>query len=847
MTFSRIGSLKAHITKNHDSRIGSAGVTLKCTVCSDVTSSVPQMLKHLRGHTVVKELVRCPFQQCNFRSNVASTFSAHLSKKHRNAGLEDFQVELVAGWPSKDCDQHTESPVDDNCVDDDDDGHADCTISWSSGESIVSHEELLESELARLFLKMHVLLHVPRYAVQEIISGVNHVHLLSKPLLKQKISEVFIHHGIGLHLVEEVTNCVLNEYPFWKCTHSSLCSIKLRESFFRNEFQYIEPVEYEFGVTETGKHCTFVYVPILNSIQALLKRPDILSKVMNITREAEGIYGSFVDGSAYRKHASNDGLHLHLTLYTDEWETVNPLGTSRKIHKCTAFYWLFTNLESKYRSASHIVQLACMGRYNDVKQFGYDRYLYPLLRDLSFLETAGVYIEALGDSIKGSVTAVVADNLAAHALGGFLESFGPNVKYPCRFCTASSDDIQNVETSLSEFTRRTPLEHNLHVKTLTENPSVGSVFGVKKDCEMHKYLQDFHATTSLPPDISHDLLEGIVPAELAMCLEVFLQKQYFDLHWLNTAIKIFPYKFKDAVNRPQSIPETFAAHGTVGGNASENWTLLRLLPVIVGHKVPAGDLVWQLLMDLKDIVELCFAPIISDHCIGYLAMKVADHKVTYRHLFPDKKFKPKHHFVEHYPDLIREYGPLGAMWTMRFEAKHSYFKRVVSESRCFKNLFVTLAQKHQLMMAYHLSLPTYFTPEVSVPEAPCVSINILKAEYQDAIAAVADSAAAVSVLSYAVVNGVKYCAGMVVVTGCKQGLPEVGEIVDIVLVSGTLYLLLIDTQSWYNEHIRGYLIERKSCVRLLQPSQLYDYYPLVPYGYGTERCIMLKHFIFSPW
>jgi len=844
MTFKRISSLKAHVTKNHDSRIASAGVTLKCIVCSDLTSSLPHMLRHLRRHATLKELVRCPFQECNFKGNVATTFSAHISRKHRNASITDVQTQLVIGQPSSECDHHSQSTVDDSDGDDNY-GNAECT--WSSGERIVSSEELLENELARLFLKMHVLLHVPRYAVQEIINGVNHVHLLSKPLLKQKILEVLAEHHIGLHLVDMVTDCLLNEHPFWKFTQSSLGSIKMRESFFRNEFPYVEPVEYEFGVTDMGKHCKFVYVPILKSIQALLKRSDILSKVMNIPTKAEGIYGSFVDGSAYEKYASDEGLHLHLTLYTDEWETVNPLGTSRKIHKCTAFYWLFTNLESKYRSASHIVQLACMGRYKDVKQFGYDKYLYPLLRDLSFLETTGVYIEALGDSIRGSVTAVVADNLAAHAIGGFLESFGPNVKYPCRFCTASSDDIQNINASVSDFARRCPLEHNLHVKTLNENPSADSVFGVKKDCELHKYLNDFHATTSLPPDISHDLLEGIVPAELAMCLDVFLQKQYFGLHWLNTAIKLFPYKFKDAVNRPQSIPENFAATGTVGGNASENWTLLRLLPLIVGHKVPADDLVWQLIMDLKDIVELCFAPIISEHCIGYLAMKISDHKLTYRQLFADKKFKPKHHFVEHYPDLIREYGPLGGMWTMRFEAKHSYFKRVVNESHCFKNLFMTLAQKHQLMIAYHLSSPTYFTPEVSVPEASCISINILKAEYQEAIAAVAGTAGAVSVLSNAVVSGMKYCAGMIVVTGCQDGFPEVAEIMDIMLVSDTLYLVLMDMQSWYNEHIRGYFIERKSCVRLLQPSQLYDYYPLTPYCYGTERCIVLKHFIFSPW
>ena len=59
--------------------------------------------------------------------------------------------------------------------------------------------------------------------------------------------------------------------------------------------------------------------------------------------------------------------------------------------------------------------------------------------------------------------------------------------------------------------------------------------------------------------------------------------------------------------------------------------------------------------------------------------------------------KLKHHFIEHYPELIRESGLLIHMWTMRFEAKRAYFKTVVSESRCFKNV---------LKMLYHSSTTT---------------------------------------------------------------------------------------------------------------------------------------------
>jgi len=100
---------------------------------------------------------------------------------------------------------------------------------------------------------------------------------------------------------------------------------------------------------------------------------------------------------------------------------------------------------------------------------------------------------------------------------------------------------------------------------------------VKMSCMFHEYFSTFHVTSALPTDISHDLLEGIVPVEMALCLNVFVSKGYFTLSWLNALTKSFPFKFKDAVNRPQQIPDNISVTGTVGGNATENWTLLRLL------------------------------------------------------------------------------------------------------------------------------------------------------------------------------------------------------------------------------------------------------------------------------
>lgn len=52
---------------------------------------------------------------------------------------------------------------------------------------------------------------------------------------------------------------------------------------------------------------------------------------------------------------------------------------------------------------------------------------------------------------------------------------------------------------------------------------------------------------------------------------------------------------------------------------------------------------------------------------------IAEHRSGFLDVFPQETLKPKHHFLEHYPQPIREFGPVAALWTMRFKAKHSFF------------------------------------------------------------------------------------------------------------------------------------------------------------------------------
>ena len=51
---------------------------------------------------------------------------------------------------------------------------------------------------------------------------------------------------------------------------------------------------------------------------------------------------------------------------------------------------------------------------------------------------------------------------------------------------------------------------------------------------------------------------------------------------------------------------------------------------------------------------------------------------------------PKLHFLIHYPDLIRKFGPLRPLSTDQFESAHRFFKEQLIISHCHKDIITTM-------------------------------------------------------------------------------------------------------------------------------------------------------------
>ena len=88
---------------------------------------------------------------------------------------------------------------------------------------------------------------------------------------------------------------------------------------------------------------------------------------------------------------------------------------------------------------------------------------------------------------------------------------------------------------------------------IEEDPSLSVEFGINSPCILNQ-LKYFHCVDSLLPDVMHDVLEGVLPYEMKILLQKFIQDdRYFQLDDLNYKIENFEFGYTETTNRPTPI------------------------------------------------------------------------------------------------------------------------------------------------------------------------------------------------------------------------------------------------------------------------------------------------------
>ena len=434
---------------------------------------------------------------------------------------------------------------------------------------------------------------------------------------------------------------------------------------------------------------------------------------------------------------SDNSLRLGFIIYYDEVEVCNAIGHNCGVHKIGLFYWGILNYHASVRMDLNNIQLATVVLDADVFYYGVEQIVSgpPAERNWPHGTSIGASLRALDSGIKipqseggrftdilmrGWLIIVSADNPAAALLTGTMIATGAN-----RFCRQCTIDRTKVgfDAPCSFVSNRAP------------TPELRTQAGRRKDMQdcgndqkkMHAagWKSWSHAFTrcgphfdflvSVPEDVMHDLFEGITKGELAhFIFYCEREKGFFKLDDLNKWLDRYdwpggsrpcPYftrsfllgetattgKSKAAKRKKQTVEEgeeetESAAAGFVPkSGAHVSMTAGQMLTfarhstqLFINLGVPLDDPAFQAWQTHITLINLLMQHSLTPEEIQEIDKNILSHQEQLRalaHVYPNI-WKPKHHYVCHFPLDILHFGPARHYWCMRFEAMNQVFKKI---------------------------------------------------------------------------------------------------------------------------------------------------------------------------
>lgn len=459
-----------------------------------------------------------------------------------------------------------------------------------------------------------------------------------------------------------------------------------------------------------------------------------------------------------------------------------------------------------------------------------------------------IKINGISYTFHGSIGPLSSDNLGAHSIGGFVESF--NSLRVCRVCMGTSNDIQTKFTQ-DQYQLRTRASHNRHCQLVHNDQTLSSSYGVKRSSILNQ-SRSFHVVDGLDVDVIHDQLEVVLPLEIKLLLKKYINMdKYFTLDILNERISSFNYPLVDASNKPSSIKQQVLSSdsASLSQSASQMWCLARMLPLLIGDFIPVADDCWENFLRLLKIEEIVFAPRTSTQLAAYLALLVEEYLTQFSEL-NERRMIPKQHYMVHYPTQIVRRGPLVRNWAMRFEAKHNYFKKLIDCVNNFKNIAFSLARRHQALQAYLLQSSAGNYLRTSLEVGPGTKTTVRDSCFEHELQAIypqINENSNLTITSWSIVFGTKYCKGHVIVAGIRHATPIFGEINKVLVLDGSEVLLQYAPLRviQFTTHLNAYEVERGNGMSFIKQSDLEDFHPLgLCRGFGcnsTRFYVILKY------
>ena len=364
--------------------------------CQKQLIDLKDLLCHLKSHTSRREVVHCPFKNCDKTFSVTSSFTAHLSRKHQNpTALHLSGAYCPLSVPSESQSSVAESQPDEGSAVDEPEADV---------PDLAQMKSLYMRNLCMFYMKLQAKQLIPSSTIQSIVEEINSLNGMCLQYTKSQLkASLQTKTELSETEIEDVLK-TLDDVDIHGSCSSSLSTEYNRKQYFEENFPYVHPQPIFLGFDENRKEQYAQYVPIKHTLTTLLKHTDVLEQGSTSENESSThILNDVCDGSVFKSSPlfAESGLTLKVILYQDAFEVVNPLGSAKKKHKLLGVYFTLANFDPFHRSTVDNLQLLLLCREADFKYFGHEKVFSQLITDLGELETNGLNIS--GNIVKATV------------------------------------------------------------------------------------------------------------------------------------------------------------------------------------------------------------------------------------------------------------------------------------------------------------------------------------------------------------------------------------------------------------------------------------------------------------
>ena len=345
----------------------------------------------------------------------------------------------------------------------------------------------------------------------------------------------------------------------------------------------------------------------------------------------------------------------------------------------------------------------------------------------------------------------------------------------------------------------------------------------------------------------HNLFEnGLVSQVLVDLIQYYVANETFSIEYIENRIKHFKFHNADSPNQPE---RNLRPRGELSLNqtASQTWCLLRLFPLFVGDKVPHNDQKWEVLLLLRNMVDMACSPVMSraSTCIAFFGDVVAMFHDVYHREFPNIHLKPKGHYTLHNPELFLKYGPLRNVWTFRFESKHSFFVDVTRRTKNRRNLCKTMAYRHQYAQATLYDNDQYLNTDGNEISKGClVLLDDLDLRSQILLRPLLGNTQSVYRCQSIRIQGIRYDTECALVKGMQRDNIQFLRYICCYGVCGRPHLLCEEQITiQYDRHFQAYEISPAGTFCLILPTDAINPQSMSIYNFAGKDMVVLHYFV----